>query len=225
MMATIFFKAIEESFAVYANEQQGKKMQQYLKTPYTCLGVPTAIRRKITKEVIKDIPIKTLPNLIGIVDSLWNTTTRDYHYTAITVFGYYKKLWDKACIVWLEKCIVEHSWWDTVDHVGSECIGTYFKKFPTQIIPITAAWNKSNNIWLQRSSIMFQKSFKANTNTALLQQYILQHANSKEFFVQKAIGWSLREYAKVNANWVLQFVHTHTLPNLSKREALKHFGE
>jgi 3-methyladenine DNA glycosylase AlkD len=223
-MATEFFKAIEESFAVYSNEQQGKKMQQYLKSPYLCLGVPTAVRRKITKDVIKAIPIKTLPHLVEVVNSLWNTTIRDYHYTAVTVFGHYKKLWDINCIHVLEKFIVEHSWWDTVDHLGSECIGVYFIKFPAQIEAVTSTWNNSNNIWLQRSSIMFQKSYKANTNKTLLEKYILQHTNSKEFFVQKAIGWSLREYAKVNATWVLQFVETNTLPNLSKKEALKHFG-
>ncbi len=76
-------------------------------------------------------------------------------------------------------------------------------------------------MWLQRSSIMFQKAYKKDTDTALLSRYILNLKDSKEFFIQKAIGWALREYAKTNAGWVQKFVKQNQLPALSEREALK----
>ena len=107
--------------------------------------------------------------------------------------------------------------------MASECTGRYFKIFPEQIIPVTGQWNKSPDMWLQRSSLLFQKSYKHDTDTNLLSEYILNLASSKEFFIQKAIGWVLREYAKTNRLWVENYVAQHSLPALSKREATKHF--
>jgi len=121
----------------------------------------------------------------------------------------------------MEYCIIHKSWWDSVDHIASECLTDYFKIFPEQIFPVTSTWNTSNNMWLQRSSIMFQKAFKQKTDTALLSQYIINRKDSKEFFIRKAIGWALREYSKTNPAWVKQFVKENKLHSLSEREALK----
>ncbi len=136
--------------------------------------------------------------------------------------AFHKKLWQASIIHLFEFCIINKSWWDTVDFLASECTGRYFLLFPEQIIPKTGKWNLSNNIWLQRSSLLFQKAYKKATDTQLLSAYTLHLSASKEFFVQKAIGWILREYARTNPTWVIEFVNTHTLPALSKREAMKH---
>ena len=79
-------------------------------------------------------------------------------------------------------------------------------------------------MWLQRSSLLFQNKYKSKTDTELLSNYIIHLSPSKEFFIQKAIGWVLREYAKTNPDWVVAFVSNHALPSLSKREAMKHLG-
>ena len=84
-------------------------------------------------------------------------------------------------------------------------------------------WSKSDNMWTNRSAILHQLKFKQETNTDLLFEIIKQHSSSKEFFIQKAIGWVLREYAKTNPDLVKEFVEGHPLKPLSKREALKHF--
>jgi 3-methyladenine DNA glycosylase AlkD len=86
---------------------------------------------------------------------------------------------------------------------------------------MTKKWNQSDNLWLQRSSIMFQKAYREKTDTGLLSEYINHCKGSGEFFIQKAIGWSLREYAKTDPKWVRSFVQKNQLPALSKREALK----
>jgi 3-methyladenine DNA glycosylase AlkD len=117
--------------------------------------------------------------------------------------------------------LLNKSWWDTVDHACTELISPYFKLFPEEINKITGKWNKSKNFWLQRSSIMFQKKYRKDTDTVLLAKYILAHAKSKEFFVQKAIGWALREYSYVDPKWVSDFVRKNKLAPLSEREALK----
>ena len=132
-----------------------------------------------------------------------------------------KKLWVKQDIQLFEKLIVEKSWWDTVDYLANHIIGPWFKKYPESIPAITSRWNKSKNIWLQRSSLLFQLKYKKETDTALLKSYILNLVGSKEFFVKKAIGWVLREYSKTNGDYVRKFVKDHPLQPLSAKEALK----
>ena len=85
-------------------------------------------------------------------------------------------------------------------------------------------WNHSENIWLQRTTILFQLLAKSKKNEELLYRYIQNVSSSNEFFVQKAIGWALRNYAKSNPDSVLRFVHSCALKPLSKREALKHLS-
>lgn len=121
----------------------------------------------------------------------------------------------------MEFCLTHKSWWDSVDHIASEWLGSYFKQFPEKIAAVTGKWNRSDNIWLQRSSIMFQKSYKKDTDTVLLASYILHCKDSDEFFIRKAIGWALREYSKTDPGWVKKFVQQQALSPLSKREALK----
>jgi 3-methyladenine DNA glycosylase AlkD len=122
----------------------------------------------------------------------------------------------------MEYCITNRSWWDTVDFIATECLGPYFKMYPKHILRITKQWNQSTNMWLQRSSLLFQKNYKKDTDTKLLSEYILNLTSSKEFFIQKAIGWMLREYGKTDAAWVVNFVNKNELAPLSKREAIKH---
>jgi len=117
--------------------------------------------------------------------------------------------------------ITHKSWWDSVDNVVSFLAGPWLKKFSVAQPAITNAWVNSDDMWLQRSAIIFQNGYKQYTNEQLLFRYIRLHAHSKEFFIQKAIGWALREYSKTNPASVRIFVDSHTLAPLSRREALK----
>ena len=182
------------------------------------------MRRLAFKEYLKKQQALDEHAINEIVKELWNLPEREYQYCAIELLGYYKKVWQTSTINLIEYCIINKSWWDTVDFIASACTGIYFKKFTPQIISVTESWNQSENIWLQRSSLLFQKDYKKDTNTQILAEYILNLASSKEFFVQKAIGWILREYAKTNPNWVINFVNENKLATLSKKEAMKHLG-
>jgi len=181
-----------------------------------------AYMRNICKKWIKEITISSKNEFEEIVRTLWNMEEREYQYCAIELMAYQKKQWNKDIISLVEYCIIKKSWWDTVDFIAAECTGPYFRMYPEKIKNITGSWNTSANMWLQRSSLLFQKSYKKDTDVILLSGYITQLAHSKEFFIRKAIGWILREYAKTNPHWVAHFVGTHELSPLSKREALKH---
>ena len=128
---------------------------------------------------------------------------------------------DENPIEFIEFMIVNKPWWDTVDWVASHHAGTYFKMFPHLIREKTGAWMNSENIWLQRSALLFQLKYKRHTDEKLLFDYILKLKDSKEFFIRKAIGWALREYSKTAPESVVHFVETTELSGLSRREALK----
>jgi len=221
-MITQLILTLQELFLEKADENYASQSKAYMKNHGGFIGIRAAERRSITKFVLKQIAFSNIEEIELCVSTLWQMKEREFLYAAIQLLAFYKTKWRIETIQLIENCITQHSWWDSVDGLNSECVSTYFKLFP-ETISITTEWNKSENIWLKRSSIIFQKSYLTHTHLPMLTKHILNCANSKEFFIQKAIGWALREYAKTNAQWVLDFVAIHQLPNLSKREALKHF--
>jgi 3-methyladenine DNA glycosylase AlkD len=211
-------------FTLHQNKERAIAAKAYMRNQFEYFGMEAKCWRQIVKAHIKTNPAPPYNKLPAIVKELWQLPQREYQYAAVEIIAAQKKAWQPEIIKLVEYCIVHKSWWDTVDHIASELSGIYFKLFPGQVEAVTGRWNKSSNIWLQRSSIMFQKFYKKETDTSLLADYILNLAESKEFFVQKAIGWALREYGKTDPDWVKQFVADNKLPGLSSREALKRFS-
>ena len=107
--------------------------------------------------------------------------------------------------------ILNKSWWDTVDYIASNLVGVHFQKYPDLMYPVTEKWMNSGNIWLQRTSLLFQLKYKKKTDVMLMTNYIQQLQGSKEFFINKAIGWILREYSKTDGDWVRDYVETPIL--------------
>ena len=117
--------------------------------------------------------------------------------------------------------LTNKSWWDTVDFIASNLCGTFFKENSTQS-SFYILWNKSNNIWLIRSSILFQLKYKSEIDLKQVNQLIQPHLNSSEFFIQKAIGWILREMSKNNPSYVKNYLINHELKPVSLREVKKY---
>jgi 3-methyladenine DNA glycosylase AlkD len=141
---------------------------------------------------------------------------------AIALLGRKLKTLSIEDLEFLEKLITEKSWWDSVDSIAPTIVGTIVKRDRLNGEKVMIQWSESGNMWLNRAAILHQLKYKNDTNEKILTEIILKHVNSKEFFIQKAIGWVLREYAKTNPVFVQQFVAAHELKPLSKREALKH---
>lgn len=193
----------------------------YLLHQFEFHGLMTPERRLLCRAHYQQYPVASLHELETITKECFSLPEREYQYFAVELFAYHKKLWKPSSIKLMEYCLVTKSWWDSVDHIVSHWLGPYFKLFPEKMFPVTTKWNLSDNRWLQRCSIIFQNAYKKDTDTILLSKYILHCAGSKEFFVQKAIGWALREYSKTDAKWVKNFVKKNKLAPLSAREALK----
>jgi len=211
---------IAKSFKQYAQTEKAAGAKAYMRNQFEYFGLTAPVRQSISKTYLKEsLPVYT--DLGIIIKELWDLPQREFQYFGLDLIAALKKQWTPEIIDLLEFIILQKSWWDTVDFTASNLIGHYFKLFPAQIINKTGKWNRSDNLWLQRTSILFQLKYKNDTDILLLSRYILPLTASKEFFIQKAIGWALREYSKSNPGWVTEFVNQNKLAPLSKREALK----
>ena len=156
---------------------------------------------------------------------MWQKEQREFHYVAMDFMAKWK---DNDILLedynFIEFLLTNHSWWDSVDTLASNYLGRYLRVFPEQREVVIKSWRKSENMWLRRSCLIFQLRYKSQTNFELLKSLISEFMHEKEFFIQKAIGWSLREYAKTNPVSVRNFVEESGIQGLAKREALKHIS-
>jgi 3-methyladenine DNA glycosylase AlkD len=152
----------------------------------------------------------------------WEKPYREAQYIAVEYILMHEKQLLDTDLNKIEELIINKSWWETVDSLDSVA-GTIVIKYP-YLKEEMLKWSKSENMWLRRVSIDFQQKYKEKTYTALLEEIICNNLGSKEFFINKAIGWSLREYSKVNPDWVSSFLERHKdgLSTLSIKEAGKY---
>ena len=206
-----------------ANKADAIKMQQYMRNQFEFLGVKAPIRKHTLKEWQKIHQAEIESNIRTLVPQLYKSPYRELHYCSMELC--YKVLGNKLEIQdihLITNLITSHSWWDSVDFIAKYLLGNYLLLYPEMQSKIISEYTESQNIWLIRSTILFQLGYKSKTNESLLFKICSQQADSKNFFIKKAIGWALRTYAKQCPNQVLEFVKQTPLQNLSKKEALKH---
>ena len=220
-----FVKQLEKTFEQNNNPQLAVEMAQYMRNMFAFLGLRTPLRRKLLKEIWKLNKQEITVNAREIAQNLFLKEEREYHYCAIDILmKELKNNFQKEDIVFIKNLIITHSWWDSVDLIAKHLLGGYLEKFPEEIENCIGQFSKSDCLWLNRSAILFQLGHKQKTDFELLKKLCLQHQQSSEFFIQKAIGWALREYAKTSPEQVIQFVAVNNLPTLSRKEALKNLA-
>jgi len=206
----------------HASREKRTSMEAYMKNQFSFIGTPSEIRKQCLKEHIQKFGIPKDEHLDTEIRSLWKTQKRELNYCAQELVlrkKWYKK---RESIELFEWMITTDSWWDTVDFIAASLVGAYFKSFPERTEEIARQWNASGNMWLTRTSILFQLKYKEQTDTEFLAQLITPHLGSKEFFIQKAIGWSLRQVSKTDPVFVRDFIASHDLKPVSHREAIKY---
>lgn len=219
-----FITHLEKTFKNNANEANRIPMESYMKNKFGFFGVKSVQRKQILKHVVISHKDEVTENIRQIGIKLYQKPQREFHYCAMEILAkFLKKKYLIEDIDLIETLITTHSHWDTVDFIAKHIFGNYLIQFPEQTNLIVNRFSDSNNMWLNRSAILFQLGYKENTNSKILFHECKKHSKSKEFFIQKAIGWALREYAKTNPKEVKQFVDSNKLEPLSSREALKHF--
>ncbi len=216
-MKKINLEEIKKLFQANSNDENAYNMSKYMKNKFAYYGIKKPLSNELIKPYMSNLKNYSEKEVYKIVKELWEEDEREMQYLALTIINYYFKK-TPMDIKFLEKLIVKKSWWDTVDNLSNHT-GLYFKhNFDKEIID---RWVESDNIWLNRSAILFQLKYKNLMNEQLLSEIILRLVHKKEFFIQKAIGWVLREYTRTNPEFVLEFVEKHKIVGLAKREALR----
>ena len=208
-------------FIANANADRALQMKRYMKDNFAFFGITSPEIKELKKQLVCFNGFPTDKELEVIVRELWDQPERELHHLAL---DFLDKRAGKDGLDWLplmEYLVTHNSWWDTVDHIATRLAGPYFSGNTEKVRQVTARWMNSGNMWLQRTCILFQLKYRSKTDEDLLFKYITHCSSSSEFFIQKAIGWALREYSKTNSKAVCRFIGDQTLAPLSKREGLK----
>ncbi len=220
-----FEKIIEnlhQEFIKNENPYNAEKMSAYMQNKFSMFGIKSPQRKEIFKPFLKELKSSYLENYKEISLLMWHKDEREFQYCAIEFLQKSYKYWDENTIDLLRELNVQKSWWDTVDFIASHLVGHYMKTFSDDEYALMRDWNQDDDMWIVRTSILFQLRYKEHTNWDLLVENILRHEDSKEFFIRKAQGWALRQYSRIAPNEVLQFVRANPqLSGLTRREALK----
>jgi len=215
---------VSAALAERTDPHKAADMAAYMKTTMPFYGVQTDERRRILREARRRFPIDSSEGYRGTVIALWERPHREEKYCAVD-FAVDERRWISFDHLDLyRRLIVEGAWWDFVDLVAAKLIGRLLLDKPGRLWPVLDRWIDSDDMWLRRTAILAQLKHKDATDAGKLFEYCVRRAGESEFFIRKAIGWALREYAKTDPNAVKAFLveHEETLSKLSFREAAKH---
>lgn len=213
-----------ESFQLSGVEENKQPMEKYMKNRYSFVGVKSPDRKAQSRELITESKRYSLDRLFQTINYLYQKEEREYQNVAIDMCEAnvkrlsFEELQDYSQFIQLK------SWWDTVD-AWRKIYGLYIKRVPEDKEKMFYYFYQHENMWMRRVSITLQLMEKEKTNVELLEKAIMYDRYTDEFFIQKAIGWSLRQYSKVNPNWVIAFTSENELLPFAKKEALKQINK
>ena len=213
--------ALQALFQSHADPLAAAPMKAYMRDQFPFLGIKTPQRRALLREWISEHGLPPLKDLRDVLLGLWALPEREFQYAALGLLGKFEQELPADFIDTIETLLTTKSWWDTVDSLATQTVGIHFRRFPNVRERTLARWRESDHLWLRRTCILFQNKYKTETDFDLLKTIIHENLGSKEFFINKAIGWALREYTRVDPQGVRSFVAATPLAPLSAREALK----
>ena len=206
------------------NELLAESMSKYMQDKFRFLGVRGATRTEIYKKYFPDAR-KTKTIDWDFVESCWNKEEREFQYVVVYYLKAMQKFLKREDISRLKYLIVIKSWWDTVDLLA-KVVGSLVIRIEGYD-QIMLEWSKDSNIWLKRVAILYQLSLKEKVDKQVLERILVNNLGDSEFFINKAIGWALRDYSKFNSEWVREFIEKNKngIANLSLREASKYIDK
>jgi len=226
-MATSALGAVlRHELEMVADPAKAPAMQAYMKSAMPYLGVTVPLVRATCRRVFADHALPSSAAWQRAVLGLWrNAGFREERYAAIALSGdrRARAFQTAATLRMYEEMIVTGAWWDYVDELAIHRIGPLLRRYPGRMVRTMRTWSRSSDVWKRRTAILCQNAFKDATDRDLLYACIEPSLGSSEFFLQKAIGWALRQYAWTDPRTVVRWVRAHEnqLSPLSRREALK----
>ena len=217
------YETIKKLFETHSNPERAIQMAKYMKNQFSFYGIAAADRKNLYKDFLKTEKKQGTLDW-AFLEQCYADDHREFQYLAYEYLLAMKKQLSFEDISSIKSLIKKKSWWDTVDFLA-QVVGNIALK-DSRVDELMLAWSQEENIWVRRVSILYQLRFKEKTNTTQLEQIILYCVGTNEFFINKAIGWALREYSKTNPDWVRTFLENHQvqMANLSIREASKYIS-
>ena len=211
--------------AAVADPTRAAGMRAYMKSTMPYYGLSSPQVGVICKKVFAESAFASCAEWRAEILELWRGARfREERYAALRLVSWkrHRDCWSPDLMPMLEEMIVSGAWWDYVDALAP-VVGELLLSHPKKIRPLMRAWSKDENVWKRRVSIICQLSFKRDTDLELLYANIEPNLSHRDFFVRKAIGWALRQYAWTDPKEVARYVREHEaqLSGLSRREALK----
>ena len=215
---------IEAALGALADAQQAQGLRAYMLNQFEFLGIRAPARRDALKALLKQ-PF-TQDELLALAEALWALPQREFHYTAVDLLAKQHAHLGTQALPRLLRLVQRHSWWDTVDGLAG-VVGDILLAARSQDADIQRhadAWLLHKNLWVRRIALLHQLGWRAQTDAERLFRYALALGGEKEFFIRKAIGWALRDYARTAPAAVSAFLdqHAQQLSGLTVREAGKH---
>jgi len=216
-----YFAELKDSFEKNADPANAASAKAYMRNKSEFYGLPSPLRRQLLKDFIAKSGYPPYEQLEKMIHYAWAQPQREWQYAAMEIVEKFAKKADPGLLDLCEWMITNKSWWDSVDFLAPNIAGVIFKKYPEIKMQYIENWMQSGNLWLQRSCLLHQLRDNKTADRALLFNLCERLASHPDFFIRKAIGWSLRQYSKTFPEAVIEFVNLHELSNLSRKEALK----
>lgn len=203
------------------NESKSQAMAKYMRDKFTFLGISSPDRKQVVKEYIPRL--RSLDQLARaeIILALWQQEEREYQYGAMDLYIACKSKLAEEDMDVVIHLLSTKQWWDTIDLLASHLVGHLWKKYPDLREKYFATWLEEEDIWLNRTCLLYQLKYKDLLDTTLLEQAIRALQHKDEFFIQKAIGWILRQHSRYDPEYVRSIVQSEGIQGLAKREAFK----
>ncbi|MFB9357033.1 DNA alkylation repair protein [Actinoplanes nipponensis] len=195
----------------------------YMRDQFAFLGLPAPTQRALARAAVAGLPAPAEADLRAVALACWELPEREYQYFACDWLRAHVSVPGPGFLATVRTLIVTKSWWDTVDPLATRVVGGLVRRHPALVAELDA-WSVEGDLWLVRTAILHQLHYGAETDTGRLFGYCTRQAGHRDFFVRKAIGWALRQYARTDPEAVARYVaeHRDRLSPLSVREATKH---
>ncbi|HTJ71635.1 MAG TPA: DNA alkylation repair protein [Actinospica sp.] len=207
-----------------ADAERAAAQRAYMRDQFPYLGIPTPERRRLSKAALKSVGTGKKPTTDECVElalHCWELPEREFRYFAIDYLVANVKYCDSTLLPTVRTMLTTDSWWDTIDPLATRVVGPLVTADPA-LVGTMDAWVRDENMWVARTAILHQLHYKAATDEKRLFSYCTIQAAHPDFFIRKAIGWALREYAYTAPDAVREFISRTELSPLSVREASKH---
>lgn len=206
-----------------ANPEDAIHMKAYMKDQFEFLGVKTPVRRKLSKVFFKKNSSPAID--WKFIHQAWDNPYREMQYVVLDYLQMKQKALTPSDLSKIKKLAQTKPWWDTIDFL-CRSVGFICLHYP-ETKKFVLEWSRDEDFWLRRLAIEHQLLQKEETDVQLLEQILVNNLDQFEFFINKAIGWALRDYSKTNPDWVLEFIEKYKdkLSKLSIKEGSKYLLE